>query len=876
MARIPVYERRVQQDGGAPIARVSGADPIGAAMQNLGQAGERAAGLAMQMDLQAQERALREQDKARRDAEELDKAQVPNLLATGQVYWQQRENERLQAWKVGDPDMREQIGKDVDKWVEESIKGMNTPAGKRYFQEHAARIKARLQTDAYSYQLRATAEKVNAENVVGEDNDEILVSRSWRDPKAVSEIIARRVEPLLARSDIGEGEKIKQAQRIKQRMLLARERAFVENDPSTWLRENGFATTRKGEPGAMRFGDVWKALIQQESGGRQSAVSPKGAIGVAQVMPDTAPEAARLAGLPFDEQRYRNDAAYNEALGRAYFEKQLADFGGDYAKALAAYNGGPGRLRKALADAGPGGDWLSRMPAETRNYVAAITKAAGPGDPALAAEEPPSGRLSATAAQLDPDAVRTLRGNAETRVAQQSSLARAEGVRLVGDLMAGHKDGRVEPAPLGMDYFDQTFGPDGARAYAEYRQSREMGSDIASFRTAPVQEIEAAVVAATPAVGQGYAAADARQQTLRQAAASVLRQREADPVTYAAATSPAVQRLMQQVAQTQDPEERKRANEKLIEASLAEQQRLGIQAPRILSPAMADRWQAQAMKAARPEDSANLIAALEMEYGRHFPRVFNELAREGKVSSELLIIPNLPAQAARETVSRLARVKESDLAASVPADSQRVVKDRAQEAVVDFVRTIPFMGEQSVGMVGSYEQMIRKMAYEQVGQGASADDAVERARRMLLGHYEFRDTVRIPRGVDWSKVRKGMGEMVDKDLADIDVPADLAGARTPEQARATFTSVVKARPLWHTTDDDTGVRLFVVREDGVKMPVTKAGRPVTYTWEQLQAVPERKLSALPRTGEEFRQQLGREPTMLDQDRLAYERLRNTR
>jgi hypothetical protein len=116
------------------------------------------------------------------------------------------------------------------------------------------------------------------------------------------------------------------------------------------------------------------------------------------------------------------------------------------------------------------------------------------------------------------------------------------------------------------------------------------------------------------------------------------------------------------------------------------------------------------MKAARPEDSANLIAALEMEYGRHFPRVFNELAREGKVSSELLIIPNLPAQAARETVSRLARVKESDLAASVPADSQRVVKDRAQEVVVDFVRTIPFMGEQSVGMVGSYEQMIRKMA----------------------------------------------------------------------------------------------------------------------------------------------------------------------
>jgi hypothetical protein len=842
MARIQVYERRVAQDGGASIARLSGADPIGAALQNIGQAGERAAGAIVQKELLTQEQALRDQEvarrereKAQRDAEELDKAQVPNLLATGQVYWQQREDERFQAWKVGDPDMREQIGKDVDKWVEESTKGMNTPAGKRYFQEHAARIKARLQTDAYSYQRRAAAEKLNAENVVGEDNDEILVTQSWRNPKAVNEIIARRVEPLLVRSDIGEGEKIKQAQRIRQRMLLARERAFVENDPGTWLRENGFATSRKGEPGAMRFGDVWKALIQQESGGRQSAVSPKGAVGVAQVMPDTAPEAARLAGLPFDEQRYRNDAAYNEALGRAYFEKQLSDFGGDYAKALAAYNGGPGRLRKALADAGPGGDWLSKMPAETRNYVAAITKAAGPGDPSPAAEEPPSGRLSATAAQLDPDAVRTLRGNAETRVAQQSSLARAEGVRLVGDLMAAHKDGRIEAAPLGMDYFDQTFGANGARAYAEYRQSREMGRDIASFRAAPAQEIQAAVAAATPEVGQGYAAADARQQTMRQAAVAVLRQREADPVTYAAATSPAVQRLTQQVAQAQDPQERKRANERLVEASLAEQQRLGIQAPRILSPAIADRWQAQAMKAARPEDSANLIAALQMEYGDYFSRVFSELAREGKLSGELLIIPNLPAQAAREAVSRLARVKDADLAASVPSDQQRAVKDRAQEAVVDLVRTVPFMGEQAVGMVSSYEQMIRKMAYEQVGQGSSPDEAVERARKMLLGHYEFRDTLRIPRGVDYRSVRSGLKDVLGAALSDIDVPPDLAGARAPDQARKAFTEIVRSRPLWHTADDDSGVRLFVVRDDGVKMPVTKGGRPLMFTWEQLQA-----------------------------------------
>lgn len=110
--------------------------------------------------------------------------------------------------------------------------------------------------------------------------------------------------------------------------------------------------------------------------------SPKGAIGIAQVMPATAPEAAKLAGLPWDENRYRNDADYNRALGLAYFQKQLQDNGGDLAKAYAAYNAGPGRLRDAirraeqsarLAQADPNlrvFTWLDFMPEETRNYVA--------------------------------------------------------------------------------------------------------------------------------------------------------------------------------------------------------------------------------------------------------------------------------------------------------------------------------------------------------------------------------------------------------------------------------------------------------------------------------------------------------------------------
>lgn len=136
-----------------------------------------------------------------------------------------------------------------------------------------------------------------------------------------------------------------------------------------------------------QFDKLWNGLIHQESGGRQTSAqgapvtSPKGAIGIAQVMPETAKYVAKKNGIPWDESRYKNDAAYNENLGKLYFQEQLQDFGGDVAKALAAYNAGPGSassgrgVRGAMAKAEKAGrpdDWLSFMPAETRNYVPSI------------------------------------------------------------------------------------------------------------------------------------------------------------------------------------------------------------------------------------------------------------------------------------------------------------------------------------------------------------------------------------------------------------------------------------------------------------------------------------------------------------------------
>jgi hypothetical protein len=99
-------------------------------------------------------------------------------------------------------------------------------------------------------------------------------------------------------------------------------------------------------------------LIWRESAFRVGAVSPVGAQGVAQFMPGT----ARERGLtdPFDPEQAIPHAAHLLAdLNRQF---------GNLGLAAAAYNGGPGRVSAWLA--GSGG-----LPAETRNYVLAITGA---------------------------------------------------------------------------------------------------------------------------------------------------------------------------------------------------------------------------------------------------------------------------------------------------------------------------------------------------------------------------------------------------------------------------------------------------------------------------------------------------------------------
>jgi hypothetical protein len=75
--------------------------------------------------------------------------------------------------------------------------------------------------------------------------------------------------------------------------------------------------------------------------------------------------------------------------------------------------------------------------------------------------------------------------------------------------------------------------------------------------------------------------------------------------------------------------------------------------------------------------------------------------------------------------------------------------------------------------------------------------------------------------------------MLSNDLVGIDVPPDVAGGRTPEQAALMWRETVQARPQWYTSQDDGGLQLFAVGANGVRYRVTRGGRPVAYDWADL-------------------------------------------
>ena len=114
------------------------------------------------------------------------------------------------------------------------------------------------------------------------------------------------------------------------------------------------------------------AIPAVESGFSPLAVSPKGAAGLWQLMPDT----ARRFGLVVSPERDdRFDPSKSSFAAASYLRSLYNEFH-NWPLVLAAYNAGENRVKRATARADQDDFWLpevqSGLPAETRKYVRAV------------------------------------------------------------------------------------------------------------------------------------------------------------------------------------------------------------------------------------------------------------------------------------------------------------------------------------------------------------------------------------------------------------------------------------------------------------------------------------------------------------------------
>jgi soluble lytic murein transglycosylase-like protein len=133
--------------------------------------------------------------------------------------------------------------------------------------------------------------------------------------------------------------------------------------------------SKEGVPGQLA------AVMQIESGGDPLALSPKGARGLWQLMPDT----ARRYGLRVDGRMDERLDLEKATTSAARYLRDLYSQFGSWPLALAAYNTGELNLQRAIDRARsrdfPTLSALGYLPAETRNYVPAVLAAMGSQPP---------------------------------------------------------------------------------------------------------------------------------------------------------------------------------------------------------------------------------------------------------------------------------------------------------------------------------------------------------------------------------------------------------------------------------------------------------------------------------------------------------------
>lgn len=567
---------------------------------------------------------------------------------------------------------------------------------------------------------------------------------------------------------------------------------------------------------------------QQFSKDGSPLVSDAGAVGIAQVMERTGPEAAKHAGVEWSRERWLNDPQYNLQIGNAYFEHLGSKYGNNPVLTVAAYNAGQGRVDEWLQKYGDprkgnisNADFTAAIPLkETREHVQKVL--------GVAAGIPPGATIGSISQmpfwnKMSPQDQSTAVDKISALYDLRSSAGRVTLQGKMQDDLALLEAGKnvvpispetwasvmpVQATPAERIQLEQT--------YQRYQQATRLQPVYQSIVQGTSQQGLAAVQALRP---QESAPDFKYQQELYATAQTKLHQvqeaRKADPGGWLQQFSPETQSALQQYQTGQV------TGEYLVSRIQSEKDRHDISSDKVLPDAMADTISLKADSGTMKfSDFKDFISG----FGRYGEAVINQLQPKTKDAVKVAISIN--DIHAADTLFTLSKVRTDELKKNAGEQSRGV--DLAWNSLIaDASPTFSLQAKGGPETLSAINEQGKRLAYYYMASGDDAQSAVKKAYQKMIGdHYTFVDTWRMPNNLRLkeSNVTDGLRNAVNGlTVNDIGNRSQFYNpVMTPEQNAANNLAKIKNSAEWVTDKTEQGVYLTV---DGTYI-VDKNGSPV--------------------------------------------------
>lgn len=413
---------------------------------------------------------------------------------------------------------------------------------------------------------------------------------------------------------------------------------------------------------------------------------------------------------------------------------------------------------------------------------------------------------------------------------QLQAINRMELSGRVQDASAAYSQGLDFDNPPSKVDFAAAYGPEkGAKEYDRFSKVQALAPAIREFATADPVERQQILAKFQPAqdgtAGEGFKEDSQLYQHLTNVGVGLLKQQQADPAAYVAKYSPTVQRAFATAQQDGTPE----AYQAYARATLAEQQRLGVQQPKLLPDAAADQLAANFNnQLSGGENAATMIEQQQELWGKDFSTVLQQVGNKLPAEAQV-IATGLPKDVA-ERMASVASIKDSELHAGLQKGQKDTINQSVSAAMAPFAQSL----QGQSGGINTYNTMYQaaaRTATSYVLQGMDPEKAATKVvNGMLNDKYDFFGTYRVPKTQDTEAVSRGATAAMRQIKPDELMPLPGFAGVTEEQNLKQLHDALQSSGQWVPNEDETGLSLTL---NGYRVRGAD-GKPITRSWADLQ------------------------------------------